>query len=78
MKSTLGVCLIALTLSNVFAAQDPAVPVLRPGISVDLPVSSQATAMPEAEQQDATVVTITVDGNLYVGTRRLSWASLPA
>jgi len=78
MKSTLGVCLISVTLSNVFAAQDPAVPVLRPVISVDLPVSSQATAMPEAEQQDATVVTITVDGNLYVGTRRLSWASLPA
>ena len=76
MKSILGVCLIALTLCNVVAAQDPAVPVLRPGISVELPVSSQATVMPEAEQQDRTVVTITVDGNLYVGTRPVELGEL--
>jgi len=69
MKNVLGVCLIALTMCHVVAAQDPTVPVLRPGISVQLPVSHQATAMPEADQQDVTVVTITVDGNLYVGTR---------
>ena len=52
MKSALGVCLIALTICRIGAAQNHGVPVLRQGISVQLPLASQATAMPEADQQD--------------------------
>ena len=76
MKSVLGVCLIALTICGIGAAQDHSVPVLRPGISVQLPVSSQATARPEADQQDVAAVTITVDGNLYLGTRPVELGEL--
>ena len=76
MKSMLGVCLLALTICNIAAAQDPTVPVRRPGISVQLPASNQATAMPEADQQDVAVVTITVDGNLYLGTRPVELGEL--
>jgi biopolymer transport protein ExbD len=32
--------------------------------------------MPEADQQDVTVVTITVDGNLYLGTRPVELGEL--
>ena len=76
MKSILGVCLIGLTIGGIGAAQDPTVPGLRQGISVQLPVSSQATAKPEADQQDVTVVTITAGGNLYLGTRPVELGEL--
>ena len=76
MKSVLGVCLLALTMCKVVAAQDPTGPVRRPGISVQLSVSNQATAMPEADQQDVAVVTITVDRNLYLGTRPVELGEL--
>ena len=76
MKSVLGVCLLALTMCNVVAAQDPTGPVRRPGISLQLPVSNQATAMPEADHRDVAVVTITVDGNLYLGTRPVELGEL--
>jgi biopolymer transport protein ExbD len=72
MKPILGVCLIALTMCGVVAAQDPTAPEMRPGISVELPFSSQAVAMPEADQQDVTVVTITADGSLYAGKRPIA------
>lgn len=76
MKSILGVCLIALTICGGGAAQDHTAPVVRQGISVQLPVSSPATAMPEADQPDVTVVTITVDGNLYLGARPVELGEL--
>lgn len=69
MKFIFGVCLIALGISSVVAAQNPVVPVLRPGISVELPLSSQAVAVPAADQEDVTVVTVTAEGDLYIGTQ---------
>ena len=69
MKLTLGVCLIALGLSSVVVAQNSALPVLQPGIHVQLPVLSHAIAKPQADQPGATVLTVTAKGNLYVGAR---------
>ena len=67
MKRILEICLMVLAGTGVIVGQNPATPVPRPGISVQLPVSSRAVAMPEADQQDVTVVTVTADGDLYVG-----------
>ena len=67
MKFVLGVCLIAAGMSSVVGAQDPTKPVLRPGISVKLPVASQAVAIPAADAEDATVITVTADGKLFLG-----------
>jgi len=51
-------------------------PVLRPGISVQLPASSLAVAMPEADQQDVTVATVTANGDLYVGVQPIKVGAL--
>jgi biopolymer transport protein ExbD len=67
MKSTLEVCLLALALTCVTAAQDPTKATLRKGISVEMPVARHAVEMLAADNQDATVVTVTADGRVFVG-----------
>lgn len=52
------------------------VPVLREGISVDLPITTNAAAVPGADKEDAAVVTLTRNGNLYLGTTEVSSADL--
>lgn len=77
MKSTMGLCLLAVTMAwAVGAQQDPTKPVLRPGISVKMPISNQAIEMRDADEEDATVVSITADGNLFLGTRPEQLSSL--
>jgi biopolymer transport protein ExbD len=69
MKSILGACVLVLGFSTVVAAQNPTAPVTQQrGIQVQLPVLSQAVAMPDADRADATVLTVTAEGDLYVGT----------
>jgi len=67
MKLMLGVCLIGASLAGVVRAQDPTKPVLRRGISVQMPAASEAVAMPAADEEDAIVVTVTAEGELFVG-----------
>jgi biopolymer transport protein ExbD len=70
------VCLIAIGIYGIVVQQDPAVPAPRPGIQVQLPVSSLAAAMPEADKQDTTVVTVTAEGNLYLGVQPIQIGAL--
>ena len=77
MKSTLGMCLFTLLIAcSALAQQDPTKPTLRKGISVQMPVSSQATEMREADEEDATVIAITAEGNLFVGIQPVQLSSL--
>jgi len=77
MKSTIGVYLLALTMACAAAAQqDPTKSVLRKAVSVKMPVSNQAIEMPDAEDENATVVAVTADGNLYLGTRPVQLSDL--
>jgi biopolymer transport protein TolR len=69
MKSILGVCLMALIISSGVAAQDPTKPELRQGIPVQMPVASDAVAIPDADALNATVITVTADGKLFLGTQ---------
>ena len=46
------------------------------GISVDLPVSSNAVAVPAADKEDALVVTVTQDGSLYLGINPMGISAL--
>jgi biopolymer transport protein ExbD len=41
---------------------------LQAGISVEMPVTKSATPMPEADREDALIVTVTSDGRIYLGT----------
>lgn len=78
MKRLLEVCFVALTLAGgtlLVAAQTADVPMQR-GIIVDQPVMHNAVAIPEADKEDAVVVTLTQDGSVYLGIHRTSMAAL--
>jgi biopolymer transport protein TolR len=78
MKHLLEVCLVALTLAGSapsIASQSAEVPEQK-GITVDLPPSSNAVAVPDADKEDALVVTVTRDGLVYLGVDLTSTAAL--
>lgn len=76
MKRVLEVCLIAFALACVAGAQDPTKPMLRPGITVKMPVASHAMEIPAADKLDATVVSVKADGKIFLGLHRVDVASL--
>lgn len=76
MKHVLEVCLITFVLSCVARAQDPTKPMLRPGITVKMPFSSQAVEMPAADKEDVTVVSVTADGKLFLGVQPVDLSAL--
>jgi biopolymer transport protein ExbD/biopolymer transport protein TolR len=78
MKRLLEVCLVALTLAGgmlLVAAQTADVPMQR-GIAVNQPVMHNAVAIPQADKEDAVVVTLTQGGSIYLGIDRTSIAAL--
>ena len=76
MQYSLEVCLIALSLAaTTVVAQDPTIPMQR-GITVQLPATSNAVAVPSADKEDALVVAVTRDGRVYLGTDLISPADL--
>jgi biopolymer transport protein ExbD len=46
------------------------------GISVELPVTSNAIPAPDADQEDAFIVTVTDEGSVYVGIGLTTTAAL--
>jgi biopolymer transport protein ExbD len=76
MKYLLEVCLIALSVAaTTVVAQDTTIP-LQIGITVQLPATSNAVAVPSADKEDALVVAVTRDGRVYLGTDLISPADL--
>jgi|SRR5271157_3096513 len=69
MKFVLEVCLIAAGMTGMVAAQEPAQPALQQGISVKMATASEAVAMPAADAEDATVITLTAEGKLFLGVQ---------
>lgn len=76
MNRVLEVCLIALALACITAAQDPTKPVLRPGISVKMPVASHAVEIAAADKEDATVVSVKSDGKIFLGLHSVDITAL--
>ena len=58
------------------AQQDPTKPVLRKGVTVEMPTSNQAVEMRDADDEGATVVTVTANGSLFEGTAPVQLSSL--
>jgi biopolymer transport protein ExbD len=67
MKSLIEVCVVGSILMFAAGAQESAQPVLRRGISVQMPVADHAVEMRAADASDATVIAITSDGKLFAG-----------
>src|ERR1700680_3120914 len=78
MNYQLEVCLVALTLitgvTPSVAAQSQQA--MRKGISVEMPVTSNAVPMPDADQEDSLIVSVTDDGSVYFGVNPISPAAL--
>ena len=77
MKRLLEVCLVALTLAtNVTPSASGQSAAMQRGVSVQLAVTNNATPMPEADNVDAWIVTVTADRRIYFGTDPVTPASL--
>jgi biopolymer transport protein ExbD len=64
MNRILAVCFVGLTLTT---SSGQKAPPLQSGISVEMPATNNGTPAPEADRQDAVIVTVTGDGNVYLG-----------
>ena len=74
MNRRLRACLVSLMMGAVsdavFAQSGVNVP-LQQGVSVQLAVTSNAVAVPNADKQDALVVALTADGSIYLRANRV-------
>jgi biopolymer transport protein TolR len=81
MNYLLFVSLVALTLAAGSAGSAPHAvaqsPVMQKGISVQMAVTSNATPMPDADSENALIVTVTNDGSVYFGINRITSDALP-
>jgi biopolymer transport protein ExbD len=69
MKNVFTACLVGLIWIAGAEAQGMPKPALQKGVSVEMAVASHAVEMRAADEQGATVVAITADGNVFVGVR---------
>ncbi|HWB84247.1 MAG TPA: biopolymer transporter ExbD [Bryobacteraceae bacterium] len=79
MNYSIAVCAIAFAFvgfTSSVTAQPAAVP-LRKGVSVEMPVTRNAVAVPDADHSDALIVAITRDGKVYLGVNRTTVDALP-
>jgi biopolymer transport protein ExbD len=74
LRASLMVTMLA-TLPGAAFSQAAQVP-LRAGVSVQLPVTGNAVAVPKADNQDALVVALTADGATYLGVDRVATSAL--
>jgi biopolymer transport protein ExbD len=73
MKCLLFVCLGTLAgLSILAASQPPQTPALQKGVSVQMAPSSHASPMPEADNENAWIVTVTRNADIFFGLDKLS------
>lgn len=73
MKCLLFVCLAVLVGVAVFAVSGSGqAPALQKGITVQMASSSHAAPMPEADYENAWIVTVTADGRIYFGTEEVT------
>ena len=79
MNLRLEACLVALMMTAIpggAPAQQSEVVPLQRGVSVQMPVTSNAVAVPRADSQDALVVALTEDGTAYLRGDRISTPAL--
>jgi biopolymer transport protein ExbD len=68
--------LIALSATLLFTPRAGHTQQLQQGVSVQMAVTSTAAPMPEADNQDARIVAVTADGNLFFGIEPVTPAAL--
>ncbi len=76
MNYLLEVCLVALTVGITPSVAAQSTAGMQKGISVELPVTSNALSMPDADQDNALIVSVTRKGGVYFGVNPTSPAAL--
>src|SRR5579863_8529494 len=77
MKCLLFVSLVVLTFTICVAPNGLAqAPAMQAGVSVKLAVSTNAAPMPQADNGDAFIVTVTDNGSVYLGVNRITLPEL--
>lgn len=80
MNRRLDACLVSLMMAAtpgaVFAQQPGGIGPLQRGVSVQMAVTRNAVAVPDADTQDALVVALTADGTAYLRGDRLPTPAL--
>jgi len=71
MKVVIQLCVVLQILKGVAGAQDPTMPPLRKGISVQMPIANHAVEVRAADEPNSTVVAVTADGKVYTGVQRI-------
>ena len=67
MRMLIEVCVVGSMLTCVAGAQEPSKPVLRQGVSVQMPVANHAVEVRAADELNATVVAIDANGKVFAG-----------
>ena len=76
LQASLIVTILTALPGAVFSQSPVTIPPLQAGVSVQLPVTGSAVAVPKADNQDALVVALTADGGTYLGVDRLTTSAL--
>jgi biopolymer transport protein ExbD len=76
LVTSLAVAGVHTIVQSVEASQAPATAQLQKGVSVKMAVANNAQPMPEADNTDAWVVTVTANGRLYFGVDPVTPADL--
>ena len=75
LRASLTLTILAAIPVVVFT-QQAANPPLQAGVSVQLPATSNAVSIPNADSQNALVVALTADGTAYLGVNPLTTSAL--
>ena|SRR5581483_602807 len=75
--ATIALVACAMGISFSQTPQDPTKPQLRKGVNVQLPTTTRAIEIPEADDENATVLAMTHDGKLYLGAAPIAASTLP-
>jgi biopolymer transport protein ExbD len=76
MHRLLNACLLSLMTALPAAVLAQQMVPLQRGVSVQMPVTRNAVAVPAADTQDALVVALTADGTVYLRTDQLATPAL--
>ncbi len=75
MKSVVKMCVVAVAMTCVAFAQQSGKPLQR-GIHVEMAAANNAVQIPAADEKNATVVTVTEDGKLFLGDKSVDMDAL--
>lgn len=69
MKCVIGLCVVVVAITSTVLGQERTKPPLQQGIHVEMAAASHAVPTPAADEQGATVVSVTADGKVFVGLK---------